>query len=52
LWTYSRGTFLPSDYKMTKPAAPMGFTALRYNPTQWPQAFIKKVGNLTVYRGQ
>jgi hypothetical protein len=50
VWIYSRGSFI-SDYNVTRPSAPMGFSAFRFNPAQWPEKFIAKAGNLTVYNG-
>jgi hypothetical protein len=50
-WMYSRATYV-KDYQVERPAAPMGYSAFRYNILQWPRALIEKVGNLTVYQGR
>jgi hypothetical protein len=50
-WIYSRGSFR-KDYNVERPAAPMGYSAFRYNIAQWPRAIIEKVGNLTIYQGR
>jgi hypothetical protein len=50
VWIYFRGSF-SSDYNVTRPSAPMGFSAFRFNPGRWPKEFVAQVGNLTVYNG-
>jgi hypothetical protein len=50
-WIYTRAVLF-TDYNVTHPATPMGFSAFRYNMYQWPKQLIAQVGNLTVYRGK
>jgi hypothetical protein len=50
VWIYSRDS-MRTNYNVARPSAPMGFSAFRFNIAQWPEKFIAKVGNLTVYNG-
>lgn len=50
-WIYTVGSF-DTNYNVTRPSAPMAYSAFKYNVAHWPKAYIEKVGNLTYYEGK